>query len=106
MISGTMIRNGRLESNLEFQIRVLKDFVTAKETIERELGTKVITLAYPYGHYSEDTIQLAKKAGYKLALTVKAGVAEKGDDPFTLNRITASGQYSGKKLLEIISRYE
>ncbi|MDQ0154216.1 polysaccharide deacetylase family protein [Robertmurraya andreesenii] len=107
MITGRMmLPNGRLESQIQYQTRVLRDLSMSKKIIEDKLGTEVITLAYPFGEYSEDTIRLAKKAGYKLGLTVKPGVVGKGDNLFTLNRITANGNLTGQELLKKIEKYE
>lgn len=107
MVSGRMILpNGKLESQIHYRDRVLRDFLDSKKMIEKQLGTEVVTLAYPYGEYSEETILLAKMAGYKMAITVKSGVVGKQDDMFQLNRITASGYLTGKELIKNIESYQ
>lgn len=107
MITGRMfLTSGRLESHLAFRDRVYRDLLTSKNLIEKKLGTSVITLAYPFGEYSNETIQLAKKAGYQMGLTVKTGVVQSQDNPFTLNRITANGYLSGQELMMKMNKYD
>ncbi len=91
------------ESQADFENRVLQDFIRSKKTIEEKMGYDVVSLAYPYGHYSDDTIHLAQQAGYKMAFTVNSGLVN-GDTAsmFELNRITANGAYSGEELLAVI----
>lgn len=42
--------------------------------------------AYPFGRYSNDTIQLLQETGYKMAFTIRSGSVRPGDDPFTIKR--------------------
>lgn len=69
------------------------------------MGYPNISIAYPYGEYSDGTLEIAKKAGYSIGFTVKKGSVNKYDNTLMLNRITASGSYTGKKLLEVIELY-
>ncbi|MCK5061425.1 polysaccharide deacetylase family protein [Candidatus Parcubacteria bacterium] len=46
----------RLETDEEFEKRINDDFVTAKETIEKEFGINVYGLAYPYGDYGQESL--------------------------------------------------
>lgn len=104
VISGRLAYGIETESQSDFEKRVLADFVLSKRIIEEKMGYKVVSLAYPYGQYSADTISLAKKAGYKLAFTVEAGLVQKESAKlFELNRITADGAYSGEELLAVIA---
>ena len=105
LIASRIHMDGKLETQKEFEDRIYTDFVASKNAIEKNLGTEVAAISYPYGDYSEDTIRLAKKAGYKLAFTVSSGVNSQSLTPYELKRITADGAYSGKKLLEVIESY-
>ncbi|MBU5676138.1 polysaccharide deacetylase family protein [Alkaliphilus sp. MSJ-5] len=42
--------------------------------------------AYPYGHYTDETIQILHDLEYKMAFTVKEGFVKTGDPIFELNR--------------------
>jgi peptidoglycan/xylan/chitin deacetylase (PgdA/CDA1 family) len=41
-----------------------------KETLESELGVKIIAFAFPYGFYNEAVRKTAKEAGYEMQFTV------------------------------------
>ena len=94
-----------LETQEEFEARVYADFAASKNAIEKNTGTRVTAISYPYGDYTADTIRLAEKAGYKMAFTVQSGVNRQSSSPFELTRITVSGKYSGKKLIDTIESH-
>lgn len=102
MIASRLYFDKKLETKEEYEKRVYEDFVKANNVIKEKMGYEAISIAYPYGDYSADTIRIAQKAGYKLAFTVKDGLVTKKDQPLKLNRITASGAYSGKELIKVL----
>ena len=106
LIASPVYFNGVLESLTEYEDRVLSDLIQSKKVIEEKLGYKVISIAYPYGDYSLDTVRLAQQAGYKLAFTVKDGTVRKGDPILELERITADGSYSGEELVNVIEQHK
>lgn len=97
--------NGTLESKKQFEDRILQDLILSKQTIEKELQQEVTTLAYPYGQFSNDTIRMAKKVGYKIALTVKPGKVSKQSNQYQLPRINGHGAYTGQQLINEINKY-
>lgn len=100
VITGRMALELGIETQEEFEKRVFEDFLLCKKTIEEKMGYEVVSLAYPYGEYSADTIRLAQVAGYKMAFTVKSGlVNSETDADFELDRITANGAFTGEQLL-------
>ncbi|WP_084244480.1 polysaccharide deacetylase family protein [Planomicrobium okeanokoites] len=103
VLAGRMQDDSGLESQEEYEKRVFEDLLLSKKTIEEKMGYDVVTLAYPYGHYSEDTIRLAQVAGYQMAFTVKSGLVNRETDAhFELDRITANGAFTGEQLLAAI----
>ncbi|WP_169823201.1 stalk domain-containing protein [Planococcus antarcticus] len=96
----------KLETQKEFEDRVYTDLAASKKAIEKNVGTKVTALSYPYGDYTADTIRLAKKAGYKMAFTVRSGVNFSNSAPFELTRTTANGSYSGNQLIKLIESHK
>lgn len=44
--------------------------------------------AYPYGAYDHETIRAIADDGFALGFTVIEGMVQRGDDPFTLRRLT------------------
>jgi hypothetical protein len=43
-------------------------------------------LAYPFGYYDQRSIQIARQAGYKFAMSVKRGGNPFYENPLTLRR--------------------
>ncbi len=63
-----------------------KEIVRPKQLIEKHLGTPVLFMAWPYGIYTEETLEVARKAGYAGAYTVDGGGNYPGLDPFQVKR--------------------
>ncbi|MFC4809829.1 polysaccharide deacetylase family protein [Paenibacillus sp. GCM10023250] len=63
----------------------------SKAAIERELGTEVTAIAYPYGLRSEETMRLVKQSGYAYAFTFDDGWTEAGQNPYLLKRLFIPG---------------
>ncbi|WP_010677002.1 cell wall-binding repeat-containing protein [Bacillus timonensis] len=67
--------------------------VKSKNAIINDLRTSKRILddtpyfAYPYGHYTGETISYLKETGYRMALTTRKGKVKVGDDLFQLKRI-------------------
>lgn len=52
------------------------------------------SLAYPFGDYSDTTIQIMKDAGFQLGFTTENGQIHVGDDPYKLSRMRINGDIS------------
>ncbi|MCL5038358.1 MAG: polysaccharide deacetylase family protein [Firmicutes bacterium] len=77
----------RLETEDEYQKRVLQDLRLARATIEREIGRPCITFTYPYGRETPLLRRLVRQAGYTLALTSHRGLNYYPSDPMSIKRI-------------------
>ena len=64
-----------------------KEILDSKTIIENELGVKITTFAYPYGRYSQATIDIALKAGFKSAVTTVSGMSQSSANRLTLTRV-------------------
>ena len=71
------------ESEQEQIARLREELNGSKKIIDRKLGQDTYFLAYPFGYYDQRSIQMAKEAGYKLAMSVK-----RGGNPFFANPLT------------------
>ncbi|MFZ5754981.1 MAG: polysaccharide deacetylase family protein [Bacillota bacterium] len=80
----------RRETKEEYRERVLADLKKAKDLLEERLGTEVFALAYPYGAYNHEVQALARKAGYKMQLSVKNGLNRYGDTLTAIKRVNIS----------------
>lgn len=72
----------------------LKEMKDSKEKLEKILDKEVISIAYPYGNYNEDTKKAATAAGYTLAFTTNIGLDRRTSNKVELNRIYVSSAYS------------
>lgn len=78
---------GSWESRTEFQERILQDLAKFRTVIEDILSHPVYAIAFPYGRYTAETLEIVRQEEYSLALTTKKGVNIGNVDPFTLKRI-------------------
>jgi len=62
----------------------------SKEIIEKKIGKKVISFAFPDGSYKKATVELAKEAGYKNIVAVEYRYNENNNNPNLLARFTVS----------------
>lgn len=52
------------------------------------------SVAYPFGDYSDNTIQIMKDAGFSLGFTTENGQVHIGDNPYKLSRMRINGDIS------------
>ncbi|KJS65172.1 MAG: hypothetical protein JL50_15170 [Peptococcaceae bacterium BICA1-7] len=64
------------------------EIVKAQERIKEMLGYTPYHLAYPYGSYNQDTLELCRELGVHTAVTVKNSIAESKQGPWELKRIS------------------
>ncbi len=64
-----------------------RELTDSKRLLEAWTGRSVSWLAYPYGHFSEDTIEAVIRAGYRGALTTIEGRNDGITHPYRLRRI-------------------
>ena len=63
-----------------------KEILNSKRTIEEKLNKKCKFFAYPYGKYNLEIIEILKKNGFELGLTIKEGLVLATDNYFSLKR--------------------
>ena len=71
----------------------LEELKRSKEILENITGKEVLSMAYPFGDYNDDTLRAVKDAGYKLAFTTNLGLSDRNDNIFELDRIYISSYY-------------
>ena len=96
--------DGTIETPEKYEERVRLDFQKSKSVIEEQLGGEVISFAYPYGFYSDQTEQWLEEAGYEMSLTVHDDVYRLGDSPWLMPRISVEGKWSGERLVKEINK--
>lgn len=84
----------------------LNELKTSKEKLESITEKPVISIAYPFGDYDDNTILASKEAGYSLSFNTNRGLSDRNDNPLTLNRIYVSSAYSIEQFKEILNTTE
>ena len=74
------------ETEQEFNFRIKKELFGSKKIIDRKLKQDTYFLAYPFGRYDQKSIQMARDAGYKVAMSVNRGGNAFFANPLTLRR--------------------
>jgi len=64
-----------------------KEVKGAKKSLERDLGMKVSYFSYPKGKYSPKVLEMTKKAGYSMALSMDDGFISRNTDLFVVPRV-------------------
>lgn len=80
-----------------------EEIFESKRFLEDRFGVKVESFSYPGGSKNRGVKLLVKRAGYKIAVGVAAGVATEKSDPLDLPRLRV-GNLSGRELLGMIER--
>ena len=65
------------------------EIVGSKAVLEERLGVEIQTFCYPAGNFNQETVEIARKAGYKAAVVTPNRFIE--ETPHTLHRV---GVYS------------
>lgn len=64
-----------------------KEIVGAKEALKQHLGVNTPWFAYPTGLHTADTVDICKKAGIKMALSMDSGHATAHSSPYEVLRV-------------------
>jgi len=79
-----------------------KQFRLSKEILESHLGIKVETLAYPYGIYSAESLELLQNNGYKAAYTTFRGQNIPGTNPYFIQRLIVRKDHTIAQIKKIL----
>jgi hypothetical protein len=75
------------------------EITRSKDDLEARFGQRIYALAYPNGSYSERDAELARKAGYRCALTLDRGFNSHTTPLFKLRRICIPDEADRHELL-------
>ena len=73
---------------LENESAMEREIVASKRELERQLGKKAVSFAYPNGEYNAKIRQIIAQAGYKIAVTTEKRINRTGADLLALGRIS------------------
>jgi peptidoglycan/xylan/chitin deacetylase (PgdA/CDA1 family) len=81
----------------------VRQIVESKADLEKRLGMKITTFAYPYGAFTPATVAMVKKASFEAAVSTINGVSQSGENLFYLYRVRA-GYFTGTSIAEVLAR--
>lgn len=64
-----------------------KEILWAKWALKEKLGVDSPWIAYPYGDYDADVIEICRRAKLRLGIVMESGRVKTGDAPFELRRV-------------------
>ncbi|SIS42912.1 polysaccharide deacetylase family protein [Neptunomonas antarctica] len=67
------------------------EIIKSKQKVESMTESECRSFAYPFGRYTDRTVELVKAAGFDSAVTVKKGI-EHIQDPYKIKRISVLGK--------------
>jgi len=79
-----------------------KQLRLSKEVLESHLGIRVETLAYPYGIYSAESLELLQNNGYKAAYTTFWGQNIPGTNPYFIQRLIVRKDHTIAQIKKIL----
>ncbi len=79
--------------------------IDSKKKFEEKFGIEVKTIAYPYGAFDQQVINLVKEASYSAAVSVIPGVIQSDVDLYYLYRIR-DGAFEGPDMVKVLESYK
>jgi len=80
------------------------EIVGANQALKYWLGIDNVWLAYPYGDYDDEVVEITKKAGIKMAVCTDSGRAHVGNFPYDLRRVYIGNEVTTARFLERLTR--
>ena len=74
--------------------QLFEEIKNSKMTIEKKINRKVRYIAYPKGKYNDNIVDMVKKSGYSLGLTMDDGEINIHTNKFMVPRIGVDGTHS------------
>lgn len=93
------IQRGLIECRAQYDMRVEADIVKSIDTIEENVGNKVICYSYPYGAYEEWGKDLLKKNGILFGFGTTYGAGDFKGNLYYLNRFSVGMDTDLSKIL-------
>jgi len=95
------------EKTPAYAARIKTEIDPPQAILERQLGTKIRSFAYPYGDASRLAVQYLRDRGYEVGVTVERGGNASFSDPLLLRRDMVYGNYTiadFQKVLRVYTR--
>ncbi|NMB84252.1 polysaccharide deacetylase family protein [Candidatus Roizmanbacteria bacterium] len=83
---------------------VRRQIVDSKNKLEERFGTRIKTIAYPFGSFDSKTVEIAKQASYSAAVSVISGVEQSEDNLYYLSRIRP-GIFTPQNIIKVLEKF-
>ncbi|MFX3636509.1 MAG: polysaccharide deacetylase family protein [Candidatus Pristimantibacillus sp.] len=90
----------RMETEEEYTARITNDLTTAELKLKEELGNTNGVIAFPYGAYNKEVLEILKSVGIEFSFTVKEGINERGQT----NGFRVNGSKAGESAKQLIDK--
>ena len=80
---------------------VRRELGNSKKQIEKLTGDPVTVIAYPFGLYNDEVIEVARELGYEAGFTIDRKTNQKIDNLFQLHRVIITEQTNVEKIITI-----
>ncbi|MBD8500378.1 polysaccharide deacetylase family protein [Paenibacillus arenosi] len=100
----------RVETHSEYLARVKQDLLKAEQKLKKELGNTNSLIAFPYGAYNQDVLNICKQIGIEISFTVKPGINDRkqrngfrvngGDQKIEVNELIERMAHRGEERAE------
>lgn len=82
-----------------------KEILESKLSLEKMFGSEVKTFAYPFGAFTQQTLDLVKGATFSAAVSVIPGTIQNEENLFYLSRLRP-GMFSGENIVRVLENYK
>ena len=93
------------ESDADYRAALSEDLTRFQEEFSRKLGLRADVLVMPYGAYTNTTLEIAEKLGFRCAFTCEEKINQLTGSPDELMRIGRYNRPSGPDSEEFFSRW-
>lgn len=91
----------RVETQKEYIKRITDDLALAEKRLREELGNTRGGIAFPYGTFNDEVLEVLKSMGIEITFTIKKGMTTKKD--INALRFDAGNiEYTAEKLAELL----
>jgi peptidoglycan/xylan/chitin deacetylase (PgdA/CDA1 family) len=86
----------------EYRAFALTQLTSSKAVLEQRLGVNVDVIAWPFGVYDAELLQIGVDAGYRAGVTLDRRVATDADPIMTLPRFLVTDAASGRHFVALL----
>ncbi len=90
----------RVETDEEYHTRIKTDLEKAERRLAEELGNTRGIIAFPYGAYNDEVLDILHEVGVTLSFTVKEGINDRGQT----NGFRINGAKAGESAVQLMEK--